>query len=447
MAFLQLLKRVLAIGHNSELIKSAGIRFILQVLGAGLALFLSVAIGRVLGASGAGIYYLALSVVSLTAVVARLGFENTVLRFVASFSYDGDWGQVRGVLRYTLLRSGIVSLVLSLIIIALSSVFEEYVFGVPGIAQVIVATGFAVLSINVMLLSSSGLQGLNRVRDSTLVAAVISPFVALVCLWPATEWFGLAGPSIAYLIGTVAASLSGLLLWRSSLFGKAPATVANADDMRASSRPLWISSIVIRGFQPWAPLILLGVWASPTDVGIYGASTRLALLISFFLIGANKVIAPKIAVLHKRGETHKIERIARKFALLATLIAAPGFLIAVVAGDRVMSVFGSDFSDGGPVFAILAFGQFINACSGPAGMILTMSGWEKDLRNMSLISAIFVLGLAVTLIPDNGAIGAATAVSAGYVLISFYSVIMVRIRLSLWIIPFFPRKTEKNVRR
>lgn len=443
---LQFLNNINTKFSNSELLKSVFIKFSLQLFGTGLAFLLGVVIGRLLGASGAGVYYLVLSVISIAAVIARQGFMNTLLRFVASHSYEGDWGQVRGVLRYTLLRSGIMSLALSLAIIVFSSVFEKYIFGVLGLSHVLISIAFAVCSINLMMLSSSALQGLNRVFFSTLVSGVISPFIALVFVWPAIQWFGAVGASISYLAGTITAAVIGLLLCRSSLSGNTLATVVNSDAIKESSRPLWISEFTIRGILPWAPIILLGIWAIPLDVGIYGAATRIAVLISFFLIAINKVIAPKFAVLHKSGDTKKIERLARKFAFLASAIALVAFLIAVFAGERVMSIFGSDFSVGGLVLAILAFGQLANAFTGPVGVILSMGGWEKDVRNASLISAIFVMGLGVSLIPKYGALGAAVATCIGYFIMSFYSGIMVWVRLKIVIVPFFPVTIGRVVR-
>ena len=86
----------------------------LKVLGAGFAFLLTLAVGRMLGAHGAGLYFLAISITSIAGTIARLGLENTVLRFVAYFHENNDWGQIRGVLRYALIWVGSVSLTFSI---------------------------------------------------------------------------------------------------------------------------------------------------------------------------------------------------------------------------------------------------------------------------------------------------------------------------------------------
>ncbi|MDB4196980.1 oligosaccharide flippase family protein [Ascidiaceihabitans sp.] len=430
--------KALVLGQMSELHKSIGTAFILRTFGAGLAFVLNFAIVRLLGASGAGLYFLSMSVIAVVAVVARLGLENTVLRFVASFHEEGDFGQVRGVMRYALIRSGSISLALAVLIVVLSPIFENYIFNAPGLAPVLATSAFTVLAYNVMLLSSSALKGLSRVRDAMLVGGVIYPLVALVFIWPATQWLGPSGAAFAYLSGTIIAAFSGILLWRSTLSDKMPAVLVKVDEIRASSRSLWVSMIIIRAIQPWAPLFLLGIWASPAEVGLFGAATRIAMLISFLLIAINSVLAPKFAALHKRGETQQIAFLARKFAFLITLISSPAFLIFIFYGDVVMSIFGRDFSSAGHILAILALGQFLNSLTGPVGVILMMGGQEKDMRTLSLISVTVILLLSGLLIPNIGATGAAIATCAGYALTSVVSTVMVWFRFKIWVVPFVP---------
>lgn len=51
--------------HVLEVLRGAGLAFLLRGVGAGLAFLLNVAIGRMLGAEGTGVYFLALSVTSI----------------------------------------------------------------------------------------------------------------------------------------------------------------------------------------------------------------------------------------------------------------------------------------------------------------------------------------------------------------------------------------------
>ena len=85
--------------HSREVLSGAALAFVLRAVGAGLAFALNVVIGRLLGAEGAGLYFMALSVVTIGAVITKLGLDNTLLRFIASGASSGDWSRVLGVFR------------------------------------------------------------------------------------------------------------------------------------------------------------------------------------------------------------------------------------------------------------------------------------------------------------------------------------------------------------
>ena len=194
-------------------------------------------------------------------------------------------------------------------------------------------------------------------------------------------------------------------------------------------------SIINRGFLPWAPLFLLGIWGSTEDAGVFGAAMRIAMLITFFLTAVNTVIAPKFAELHAKGEIELLGHLARRFALLITVAASPLLLLLILAGDWVMSMFGPEFTRGGTALAILAVGQAVNTMTGSVGYLLMMSGHERDIRNASIFGAIIMIGLAATLIPLFGIIGAAIAGATAVVAINVQSVIIVRRKLGIMPIP------------
>ena len=418
----------------------------LKVLGSGFAFLLTLAVGRMLGAHGAGLYFLAISITSIAGTIARLGLENTVLRFVAYFHENNDWGQIRGVLRYALIWVGSVSLTFSITIIFFAEKIESFFLNVEGMTLVLIAVAFSIVFFNLMTLFSEALKGLGMSSKALLVGSVVYPLCALVVVYPLISMWGVIGSGIAYMTGTIFASIVVLIIWERALSGQPSATQVNRNELRASSRPLWVSMIIIQAIQPWVPILLLGIWATPSDAGVLGAATRIALLISFILVAINSVLAPQFTVLFKHGEYAKIEKIAGKCALFVTTLTTPIFIICIFSGDLVMSIFGMDFSTAGNILAILAVGQFVNAFTGPVGLILMMGGREKDMRTLSLISVIVVVLMALLLIPNYGAIGAAIASSTGLICTSLISVFMVRLRFKIRVFSFFFNSILNEVR-
>lgn len=394
--------------HSVEVLSGAALAFALRAVGAGLAFALNVVIGRMLGAEGAGLYFLALSVVTIGAVVTKLGLDNTLLRFVASGASSGDWNRVLGVFRMGMRLAAGASLAAALAVFALAPWMADHVFGEPALAPTLRIMSAGIFSFAMMTLLSECLKGLKRIRNSMLVSGVLYPGIALVVIWPLAGVFGAPGAAMAYVLGTGAAAVIGWLMWRSNT--RAHAAVVPEFDrptLWRSSRPLWTMSVINRGILPWAPLFLLGIWGTADEAGIFGAATRVAMLVTFFLTAVNTVIAPKFAELHARGEIETLGRLARRFALLITLAASPLFLVLIFAGDWVMGLFGPEFVRGGTALAILALGQAVVAMTGVAGQVLMMSGHVSDTRNASLIAVTLMIICAMITIPTYGAIGAA----------------------------------------
>ncbi|UZJ41942.1 oligosaccharide flippase family protein [Prosthecochloris sp. SCSIO W1101] len=63
-----------------KVIKGAAVALVLEVLGAGLTFLFNMVLARALGAEGAGIYFLAITVNTIATVFDRMGLDNTLLR-------------------------------------------------------------------------------------------------------------------------------------------------------------------------------------------------------------------------------------------------------------------------------------------------------------------------------------------------------------------------------
>jgi O-antigen/teichoic acid export membrane protein len=418
--------------HSREVMNGAALAFILRGFGAALAFALNVVIGRLLGADAAGLYFLALSVVTIGAVVAKLGLDNTLLRFIASGASKGDWGSVLGVFRMGMRLAAVSSLAAVTAVFALAPWMADYLFDNPRMTPTLRVMSFGIFSFAVMTLLAESLKGLKRIRNSMLVSGVLYPGTALMVIWPLVSEFGASGAAMAYVLGTTTAAVVGWAMWRSNVAGVAASSTGfEREKLWSSARPLWTMSIINRGILPWAPLFLLGIWGTVEEAGIFGAATRVAMLVTFFLTAVNTVIAPKFAELYSKGEIDVLGRLARRSALLITAAASPLFVLLIFAGDWVMGLFGPDFVRGGTALAILAVGQAINTMTGSVTYLLMMTGHERDSRNAAILAVLLMFVCAALLIPGNGIIGAAISSTVAVMTLNAYATIMVYSRLGI----------------
>ena len=422
---------------RAEVMRGALVALVLRGGGALLAVGLNVAVGRLLGAEGAGLYFLALSVAMIGSVIARLGLENTILRFVASEATVANWSGVKGVARKSLTLAIAGSVIVGGALAIIAEPLAGALFDRPALAGHLQIAGLVVLGFSLMTLLAEALKGLKDIARSMIVSGILYPLVALACLWPMVTRFGELGAILAYAAGTLVATAIGAAMWHSKT--RQWRDVDPSFEWRRifdSARPLWAVTVLNRAVVPWMPLLLLGYWGSTSETGIFGAATRVAMLVSFFLIAVNTAIAPKFAELHRKGDIDGLARVARTFALVVTVAAAPIIAVLLFAGEWIMALFGPEFRSGGQALAILALGQATNVVTGAVGYLLTMSGHERDMRRAVVIAVVAMALVAVLAIPDFGMIGAAWSATVGVSMTNFLALYFVRKRLGFLVIPF-----------
>ena len=421
---------------SPKLLKGVLLAFTLRAMGAACAFALNVVIGRLLGAEGAGLYYLALSVSSIVAVIARLGMDHAALRLIAAEIANEDNGErASSVLVQAIKVTGASALTMSLIILVTAHPISTHVLSEPSLVGPLSWISMSILTFSMMMLMAESLKGLSRVRDAMLVSGVIYPVVALIFIWPLTKLAGASGAALAYVLGTGVAATIGLVLWlrQRSLPWVNPDFELSA--LWISSGRLWVMSIINSAVLPWTPLFLLGVWGSTEDAGIFGAATKLATLITFSLAAVNAVAAPRFSRLYAQGRIEELRSAACRSSLFVAVLASPVLVLMVFESDWLMGLFGEDFVRGGTLLTILALGQAVSALTGSVGYLLMMTGHEKDIRNSAILSALILGASSVVLIPPYGPLGAAISGAIAMSSSNVTNYVLVKLRLGFFVVP------------
>ena len=87
----------------------------IRVLSMGLSFAVSVVLARLLGVREFGLYSLAMSVLGLLVVPATFGFPQLLVREIAAYRVKGEWGLIRGLLRFAQRTSLFASLGIALL--------------------------------------------------------------------------------------------------------------------------------------------------------------------------------------------------------------------------------------------------------------------------------------------------------------------------------------------
>lgn len=395
--------------HMEEVISGASVAFVLKVLSAGFAFGFNVALARILGVEDAGVYFMALTVITILGMAARVGMDNSLIRFVASSASVNDWAAVKGATAKGARLVFAASAGATIILFLLAPWLAGSVFSKPEIAGPLRWMSLALVPVAMLNVYSSMLKGLKRVRDSLLVQGVGAWAFPLILLYMSGRRWGINGALAAYVLGSFLTMLIGFMMWRAATPEiKAVTGRFETSALISSGMPLFATS-TLNTLINWLPLFFLGVWGTKADAGIFGAASRTAFLISFVLIAVNTIAAPKFAALYHKGDMEALGSIARHSARLMALFASPALLLCLIFPGWVMGIFGRQYTEGGLILAVLAIGQFVNVATGSVGYLLIMTGHERlQLYSTAAVAALSI-ALYLTLIPAFGITGAAIA--------------------------------------
>ncbi|WP_346839080.1 flippase [Microbulbifer sp. SAOS-129_SWC] len=416
---------VIRLSRQRELFLNTGVSLAARILAALGAFIVSLLIGRQLGASESGYYFLAFSVVTFLAGFSRIGLENTLLRFTGAAFAEQAWGTVRSVFTRAMLLTSGASFVVALLLYLSAGWLAERVFAKPELTAVLRAMAPGVVGLALFTMISMGLQGLRRIVASVFT---INIFVNLF-LAVALVMFGIVSAEYAgwaYSGASLLAACAGYLLFRRNL-GRGDGSVS-WPELFQSCLPLWV--VVLMGqLTQWSGQFIAGVWVEPEAVAQLAVAQRTALLTSFILMAVNLVVAPRFAAMYKQGQMAELEKLALTSVKLMVLFALPIVVVMLVFPGFLMSLFGEGFRGGAHLLQILVVGQFINVATGSVGYLLTMSGHERDLRNTVLFSGPIAVGTAFTLVPFFGATGSAVATALAIATQNLLAVWQVKRRL------------------
>ena len=98
------------------------------------------------------------------------------------------------------------------------------------------------------------------------------------------------------------------------------------------------------------------------------------------------------------------------------VIGLPAAMLLIAFGDRLLAVFGAEFTRARTALTILVLGQIANVAAGHVGVLMTMTGHEKRVAATVSAAAGCNVILNFLLIPRFGIEGAAAATAISLIL-------------------------------
>jgi O-antigen/teichoic acid export membrane protein len=402
-------------GDMRRIARGGAIVLLASVFGNGIGYVYSVFLARNLGPTTFGVYALGLTIFNVLLLVAPLGMETGVVKYVSQFLGS----QKRADAERTIVQVVGLVLVSSLVIgVCLALMSKTIAISVYGKAELASALPLFAVALPIAALSSILLdvvRSFQLVRYTVFVKFLWEPcgkFLLSACLlWAG---FGFAGV-LAALIATAAVGLVIALTAtvRIGAIGRDVSAPFSADGMRALllfCLPLTVSNC-FGVIAPRSDMLILGYWVSAEQLGVYSVVCQTASILALVLGAFNTLCAPLIGDISATRDLHRLQTLYQAVARWTTMCTVSLFCLIAIFGEEILAIFGRTFSAGWTCMVILALGQVSYSAVGLAGTILLMFGHSRQIMGNTIVLALFLVGSNLLLVPHWGIIGAAVAVA------------------------------------
>lgn len=412
---------------GSDIGQQALIALSIRVAAAALAFGAQMVLARWLGSFEFGIFTFAAVWLNVAGSLCAAGFGASALRFLPVYQASGDPAKARGFLvtgRGACLLAGAAG----------ALAMSGYVLVTdPGSS-----TSFALLLVAASLPAyalTDFQDGIGR-SQGRIASALVPPYIlrpvlalgATILLIGSGVAEGAVGAAAALAMGTWLTAAVQLVWQRPQLRKAFPAAAG-----RSFAPNLWLSVslplLLADGFALLLTnldVLMLELWTSPEEVGIYYAAIRTVSLTAFVQFAISAATAARISALHASGLRPELRILLKEAQImslgLSLICAAP----LVIVGKWILALFGEGFVLGYPAMVIVALGLLARAAAGPSQNLLMIAGRQNQAAMVMGGAVLINLALCGILIPAMGFIGAAIAAAAGFSFEALASVILAR---------------------
>lgn len=429
--------------HLHTVAGGAAIAFSGSIVRTALSYLFNILVARSIGAEAFGLFSIGLSIANVGDRVALLGFDNTLLRYIAIYEGEQTWDRLRDTLRLATRFVALGGLLVGSILFFSADWLASRAFHQPELGFVLRIFALALPFSALTTLWIFSIQSFKAMHYVAIVRDLLRPgFQIVLAGGLLVVGWGLRGVLVAYAVPTLLAAACALFLLGRLVRGRrimrpepdVPPRPAGVDRpaLIAFAVPMYLLSLT-SAVTARTGTVLLGALSVPGQAGVYFAAFRTVSLGLLALEGFNAIFSPIIADLHNRGERDQLAglyRVVTKWQLTLTL---PLFMGMAILAPRIMALFGHEFRAGGTALAILCVAFGVHSAAGSVSPLLEMTGRPTlNLINVLLSFALNV-ALTVTLIPRFGIVGAALATGAAMIFL-----VILRFAEVFWLIGFQP---------
>ena len=395
-----------------SLLKDGALSAGVSILGLLFSFLIGIQLARGLGVEGYGIYALSMSILALLAVPVEFGLPQLLVREISANLSNKNWGRMRGAINWSdrvVFSSS--AIVVGIVVLVLSGLNKDPVDPLSTTLYV----GLALVPIVALgKLRCAVIMGLQRVVRGQVPDTLLRPAIFSLALLITSILAIALSPAWAMVLGcfsAIASLLSAHFLLRTVLPAQAIDVTpqVQAPELLRSTFPMALTE-GMRVLQANLAILFLGLLTTTDLVALFRVGASVGIIIGLPATIMNLVVAPSIARLFAEKNHAELQQLLTSASLAMILFTVLLVFPFVLWGDIAIALaFGDGFVAANSVLLIFCLKAVMDGLSGPAAILLNMTGHHSFVSKSAMVSVIILAVSGLPLITFYAAPGAAFA--------------------------------------
>lgn len=380
---------------------------------------LTVVVTRGVDKESAGVFFSLTSLFVIASAVGQIGTDAGLVYFISRAKTLGRLSLISAYLKAALRPVVIFSIGIAIAMYAFAPQIAGWAS--PGHAESATSSLRALSPFvpfaGLTSVTLSTTRGLGTMRPYTLVEQILRPglqvLLALIIVVSGVSLNLSWAWSVPYFVG----SAIGLLFMRHYFKSR----VGTKQSQENRTAEFWRFTIprsmaqVIQIAMQRLDIVLVAALAGVSAAAVYTAATRFIVLGQLARNAVSMAIQPYIASATATTDRRNLGYLFKASTGWLILTTWPIYLVLLLGGPSLLSVFGRGYEGGAWVLVLLASAMMIAALCGDVDVLLVMSGRTMQSLVNSIVALVLIFGLDIMLIPKYGVLGAAVGWSVAIV--------------------------------
>jgi O-antigen/teichoic acid export membrane protein len=390
------------------------ISFAGRIIGSGLQYLTYLIVGRQLGAEALGMFTFGIVVLNLGALVSKVGLDKAVKKFVPMYDSSDRDRYLSGLMVLCLGIPFLLGCGIAVSLYVSSDVISRLTTESFGATLTVFLIGIPFMT--VMVVGRAATTGFLTTKYAVYIKDIGQSVSAILFVLVASVYIGTTrAVVVGYVLSIVLAALLAVYyLYDLGAFKNITRPTFQTRRVLVYSLPLTVVA-VSQYLITWTDVLMLGSLGTAAELGRYQAAFQTAMILGLLPTAVGSIFPSVASKLYSDRKMEQLRVVYGSLTKWVSYFTCLGFAFIFIHSSQLLLIFGGEFSNAGPVLALLAGINLVTALVGPAGFLLMMTDYER-LETLNTVSAaVMNIVLNFFLIQEFGIIGAAMATGASMI--------------------------------